>query len=118
MLNATEPGFAWWLAIYSYFDSYRSIIHKGYRRISRIKGPKSIILTFAAHFNTMGDMSIVLDASILLAATQGQPDAHAPYFRHQTPQFPGISARQSNRFNDLARFLRSKIEMRVVARVQ
>ena len=55
----------------------------------------------------------LLDGKLLLVT-----NTDAPYFRHQTPQFPGISARQSNRFNDLARFLRSKIEMRVVARVQ
>lgn len=34
-------------------------------------------MTFAEHFNTIGDMTFVLDASTLLAATQGQPDAHA-----------------------------------------
>jgi predicted nucleic acid-binding protein len=34
-------------------------------------------LTYADHFNTIGDMTFVLDASTLLAAMQGQPDAHA-----------------------------------------
>jgi predicted nucleic acid-binding protein len=38
---------------------------------------KCQFLTSIAHFNTIGDMTFVLDASTLLAATQGQSDAHA-----------------------------------------
>jgi predicted nucleic acid-binding protein len=38
---------------------------------------KKRLLTFAGHFNTIGDMIFVLDASTILAATQGQPAAHA-----------------------------------------
>lgn len=38
---------------------------------------KMEFLTYAPNFNTMGDMTFVLDASTILAAMQGQPDAHA-----------------------------------------
>lgn len=38
---------------------------------------KSQFLTYPQNFNTIGDMTYVLDASTILAGMQGQPDAHA-----------------------------------------